>query len=115
MIDALASYNDILGRSTMNPHWMVHSTYHHMMHFPTHHGIEVGRGGQPVVRTCYVHSVRCHVLNRKESLAIQTEDDPREERSRPQQVEGMRKLENDGLEKTVQIGATLPNKEAEGL
>lgn len=64
--------------------------------------------------SCYVHSVHYHVL-KKETLSIQIEEDPREERSRPQPVEGVRKVEVDDLEKAVQIGAALPEEEAKAL
>lgn len=83
VVDAPISYNAILGCSTLNPKRIVHSTYHQMMKFSTPHGIGVVKGDQPMVRTCYIHSVRRHVLKGKESLAIQTEEDPREERSHP--------------------------------
>lgn len=43
------------------------------------------------------------------------EEDPHEERSRPQPVEGLKKVEIDGHDKAVHIGATLLGKEAEAL
>lgn len=39
IVDAPTSNNVILGRSTLNSHQMVHSTYHQMMKFPTSHDI----------------------------------------------------------------------------
>lgn len=73
------------------------------------------RGDQLVARSSYVHSVRHHVFENKESLLIETENDPREEMSRPQQVEGLNKIEVDILEKVVRIGAVLPEEQAEAL
>lgn len=78
IVDAPTSYNAIFGRSNLNPHRMVHPTYHRMMKLSTPHVIGVVSGDQPVAHTCYVHYVRRHVLKRKERLAIQTEKDPRE-------------------------------------
>lgn len=57
VVDAPASYNTILGRSTLNPHRMVHSTYHQLLKFPTRHGIGVVKGDQPATHNGYVHSV----------------------------------------------------------
>lgn len=71
VVDASASYNTILGRSTLNPHWMVHSTYHQMMKFLSPHGIGVEKGKQPVVHNCYVHSLHCHILMKgNETISI---------------------------------------------
>lgn len=53
-----------------------------------------------------------HVLKKKDTLIIQTGEDPMEERSYPQPVEGLKKVEVDGAEKTLQIGAALPDGEA---
>lgn len=72
------------------------------MKFMTPHRIGLVRGDQPRTRSFYVHSVRRHVF-KKETLFIQTEGDPRKERSHPQPVEGFKKVEVDGLEKMVQI------------
>lgn len=73
MVDALTTYNAILGCSTLKPNQMVHSTYHQIMKFLTPHGIRVMRGDQLVARNCYVHSIQCHVLKKKEmeTLSIQ--------------------------------------------
>lgn len=51
VVAASDSYNAILRRSTLNPHIMVHSTYHQMMKFLTPHNIGVVRGNQPMART----------------------------------------------------------------
>lgn len=75
MIDTSASYNAILGNSTLNPHRMIHSTYHQFMKFPTPHGIRIVRGDQPVARNRFVHSIRRHILKKKEDLSIQIEED----------------------------------------
>lgn len=94
---------------------MVHSTYHWMMKFRTPHEKGVVKVDQPLACTCYIHSVRHHVLKKKESLQIQTDEDPREERGRAKPLERLANLEIDGPEKTVQIGATLPREEAKAL
>lgn len=57
VVDTHAFYNAMLGRSTLTPHRMVHSTYHQLMKFPTLHVIGVVRGVQPATCNCYVHSV----------------------------------------------------------
>lgn len=86
VVGAHASYNAILGRYTLNTHRMVHFLYHQMMKFSTLHAIRVVKGGHPMARTCYVHSMYRHVLKKKKSLMIQTEKGPKEDRSRPQPV-----------------------------
>lgn len=45
------------------------------MKFPIPRGIGVVRDDQPVARNYNVHSVYHHVLKKKESLAIQMEED----------------------------------------
>lgn len=48
VVDAPASNNAVFGHSTLNPHRMVHSTYHQLIKFLTPHDIGVVRGDQPV-------------------------------------------------------------------
>lgn len=108
VVDASDSYNAILGHSTLNPHRMVHSTNHQLMKLSTRHEIGVLRGDQPVAHNCYVHAVHRHVLKKKETLLIQMDEDPREEISHPQLVEGLMKVELDEPKKVVHIGPMLP-------
>lgn len=61
-----------------------------------------------MARNCYVHAVRHYMLKKKNDHVIQTEEAPREDRSRPQPMEGLIKVEVDGPEKIVQIGVALP-------
>lgn len=68
-----------------------------------------------MVRGDYVHSVRRHIWRNKESLSIQTEEDPNEERLCPQLVEGLKKIEADEPGKVVNIKATLPKDQEEPL
>lgn len=103
VVDSLTSYDTILECSTLNCHWMVHSTYHQLMKFPTPHGIGLVRGDQPVARNYYVHSARRHVLKKNEALSNQIEEDPREERIFPKSVEGLWKVE--ALLPTEQVDA----------
>lgn len=114
VVDDPTSYSAILERSTLNPNKMVHSTYHQLLKFQTPHGIRVVKGDQPATRSCYVQTMRHHVL-KKETLAIQMEEDPREEKSRPQPIEGLKKVEVDGPGKDVQIRASLQVEEAKSL
>lgn len=64
VVDALASYNAILGHYTLNPNRMLHSTYDQMMKFLTTYEIGVVKGDHPVVRIFYVYSMRRQVLKR---------------------------------------------------
>lgn len=56
--------------------------------------------------------MRRHVLKKKEkeTLSIQTDEDSREEKSRSTPVEDLNKVQLDGPDKVVQIGATLFNE-----
>lgn len=51
----------------------------------------------------------------KETLSIQTDEDSREEKSRSTPVEDLNKVQLDGPDKVVQIGATLFNDQAEAM
>lgn len=79
---------------------MTHSTYHQLMKFQTPHGIRVVRSDQHVARNCYVHSV-CHHILKKKTLSIQTKENPRDERSFPQPIEGLKRIKVDGPENVV--------------
>lgn len=57
---------------------MIHSTYHQLLKFLTPHGIGVVRGDQPVTQKCYVQLVR-YRAQKKETLSIQTDEDPKGE------------------------------------
>lgn len=87
-----------------------------MMKFPTPYGIGVVMCNQPVACNYYVLCICRHVLKRgNESLPIQTEEDPREERSCPKPVEDLKRVELEGLEKVVQIGVSLIEKHVKAL
>lgn len=115
VVDALYSYISVLGLSTLNHHGMVHSSYYKHMKFPMPHVMGVVRGDQFVARNCYVHSVHHHFLKKKESISIQTKEDPKEERGHPHTLEGLRNVKVNGLKKTVQIGAMLIDEEVKAL
>lgn len=83
VVDAPASYNAILGRSTLNPNRMIHLTYNQLLKFLTPHRIGVVRGYPPVARRCYVHLVRRHTLKKKKIVSIQMNEDLREEKVVP--------------------------------
>lgn len=71
VVDTLASFIVILGRTTLNPPRMVPSTYHQKTKFLTPHGMRVVKGHQSVARIFYVHSVRQNALNKgKKTLSI---------------------------------------------
>lgn len=109
MVDATTLYNAILGYSTLNPNRMVHLTYHQIMKFRIPHGIGVVRDDDRVTRSCYVYYVWCYVLkkNEGETLSIQVDEDPREEKSCPTLIEGLKKVQLDGVDKVVQVWLTL--------
>lgn len=107
IVDTPATYNAILGRSTLNPHLMIQSTYHQLLKFLIPHGIGVVKGDQPGARSCYVQSTRFRVL-KKEIVSIQTDEDPKERMVLLTPVEGLRKIQIEGTNKVVQIVATLP-------
>lgn len=69
-----------------------------------------------VAHNCYVLSLRHHVLKKgKETLSIQTEEDPREEKSRPKSVEGLKEGRSGWNEKECEIGASLTEEHTEAL
>lgn len=72
---------------------MVHTIYHQMMKFLTPHMIGVVKGKLTVAGSCYVQSVRRHVVKNKEkeTMSIQTDEDYREERSHPTPAKAYRR------------------------
>lgn len=61
--------------------------------------------------------ISCHVLEekKKETLSIQTDENPKEKKSRPTLIEGLKKVHLDGPEKTVQLGVSLSEGHAKAL
>ena len=83
VVDAPATYNAILGRTTINHHQIVASTAHQVMKFPSLSGeIGVVRGNQQMARRCYVETMRR--ANQKETLLLEADPDPRDDERRPE-------------------------------
>ncbi|XP_075479303.1 uncharacterized protein LOC142520186 [Primulina tabacum] len=58
IVDALSSYNIILGRSVMNELKVIASTYHQKIKFSVRNQVGEVRGDQPSSRKCYGETVR---------------------------------------------------------
>ena len=54
VVNCSSTYNDILGRPTLNSWKAATSTYHLMIKFPTEYGIGKLRGDQVAARECYI-------------------------------------------------------------
>ena len=58
IVDALSSYNMLLGRPSLNAIKVIPSAYHMIIKFPTIHGVGMVRGDQRVARECYTASMK---------------------------------------------------------
>lgn len=117
VVDALTLYNVILGCSTLNPNRIYHCIYHQLIEFTTHNENGKVRGNQLIARSCYVHFLRRHVLNKKEkeTLSIQMDEDPREVKSRPTPVKGLKMVQLDGPDRVIHIGTMLLGDQDEAM
>jgi hypothetical protein len=81
VVDAPATYNAIIGTSTINPHKMIPSTAHQVMRFPLSSG-EIGEvwGDQETSRKCYLNVMRPknwrHIAGPKDNSSKDNPDDP---------------------------------------
>ncbi|KAF5462765.1 hypothetical protein F2P56_018746 [Juglans regia] len=58
VVNALSSYNTILGRPTLNNLKVIMSTYHLKMKFPTSVGVGEIKGEQVLTRDCYAQELK---------------------------------------------------------
>ena len=58
IVDALSSYNMLLGRPSLNAIKAILSAYHMMIKFPTTGGVGMVRGDQRVAKECYSASMK---------------------------------------------------------
>lgn len=62
-----------------------------------------------------LYAMPCFQEEENETLSIQTNENPREEKNCPTPVGGLKKVQLDGPYKVVQIGATLLKEQVEAL
>lgn len=70
-------------------------------------------GDQPTLEECYINSPSRRSQGR--TLSIHTNADPKEERSHPSPMEELIEVESDGIERVVNIVATLPLEQSKAL
>ena len=58
IVDALSTYNILLGRPSLNAMRAIPSAYHMVIKFPTANGVGMVRGDQCIIRECYSASMK---------------------------------------------------------
>ncbi|RDX65345.1 hypothetical protein CR513_56003, partial [Mucuna pruriens] len=114
MIEAEASYNIIMGRSTLNRLKVIVSMYHLCMKYPTIEGVGAVWADSGMAKRCYEDSLRVGQW-RSAINTLSLELDPRGhvERERPHPVEKLKEIQVDPLESQKTKIDTIMTEEQE--